>query len=96
MGLCPLPGQQELTPKGAAKHLRVEAPASWPLHVLRDANSTGSGNLVGGKGTPFTLQVMGRWPPALLGIQRHKNGRPTWLENDLEIGLQAQAEAPAA
>lgn len=51
---------------------------------------------MGGKGTPFTLPVMGRWPPALLGIQRHKNGRPTWLENDLDIGLQAQAEAPAA
>lgn len=38
-----LPGQQDLTPKGVAQHLRVEAPASWSLRVLRDTKGTTNG-----------------------------------------------------
>lgn len=39
----PLPGQQDLTPKGVAQHFRVEVPASWSLRVLRDAKGTKNG-----------------------------------------------------
>ena len=39
----PLPGQQDLTPQGVAPHLRVEAPGSWSLSVLRDTKGTMSG-----------------------------------------------------
>lgn len=41
----PLPGQQDLTPKGVTQHFRVEIPASWSLRVLRDAKGTTSGAL---------------------------------------------------
>lgn len=58
----PLPGQQDLTPKGVAQHLRVEVPASWSLHVLRDAKGTTSGSSWEVRGHPSFSKQWGTAP----------------------------------